>query len=176
MAQGSAFAKTEIIVALTLLESEYQKASAQTTSRNAKLLKTYSNMAVIAASGWIEDGIKALMDISISRLHNLDIKDRLNTKKSGIWGHSYDKHLAEGILYAYGAHGLEFIEDEIGVSDLARLKSSLGNLKKLRDGVAHSYASTISCNPAMVVRDMEIIIPILKKVETKARLYKNAHF
>lgn len=176
MARGCVFAKGEILSVLNILEREYQKTAKLPSLTNNRLLKSYSKMAVIAAGGWVEDGIKSLMQISIERLNDLNGQTRLTNEADNIWGFGYKRHLSKGMMLAFGAHGLEFVERVVGSTNIAILSSSLGNLKAWRDDAAHSYVLTIKCNPAMVIKEIEKIFPILKHIEKCAREYRKLHY
>ena len=175
MARGCIFAKTEVLAALSVLDREYKKAYKRPSPRNNRLLKAYSKMAVITAGGWVEDGIKSLMEMSILKLKELDGQKRLKNEADHIWGFRY-YHFSKGMMFAFGAHGLEYVERKIGSTDLAILSSSFGKLKTWRDDAAHSHATTIRSNPTMVIGEMNIIFPILKKIEASTREYSRKHF
>lgn len=176
MARGCVFAKGEILSVLNILEREYQKTSKLRSPTNSRLLKSYSKMAIVAAGGWVEDGIKSLMQISTARLKDLNGQTRLINEADNIWGFGYKKHFSKGIMLAFGAHGLEFVETSVGPTNITILNSSLGKLKTWRDGAAHSYVLTIKCNPAMVIKEVERIFPILKQIEMCTREYRKLHY
>lgn len=176
MAKACIFAKSDISSVLSLLNREYKKVYGVSTPQNVRLMKIYAKMAVIALGGWIEDGMKNLMGISIDELQEVLNQNNLKKMVGSIYGFSYEWHVSKMIVYAFGAHGLEYIESEVGDSDIARLSSSLGNLKTWRDNAAHSHATVLICNPEMVIRELNAIFPILKKMERGARTYRNLHF
>ena len=59
---------------------------------------------------------------------------------------------------------------------MAILKSSLGNLKTWRDSAAHSLIIKIDCDPSRIIDEFKKIFPILKKMETVARAYRDTNF
>lgn len=176
MAKGVIFAKTDILAVLNIINGEYMKALSASSAKNNRLLKTYSKMAVITAGGWVEDGIKSLMEISGTKLRNVDGQKRLEHLSKRISGFSYERHFSRGVMYAFGAHGLEFIEKQLGQNDLIQLGSSLGNLKKWRDDAAHSHAVHIKATPSIIIKEIGLMFPILKNIESSARKYKNKYF
>lgn len=176
MSKSCVFAKTEIFSALGILDREYKKVYKKSTVRNIRLMKAYSKMAIVASGGWVEDGIKNLSEISISKLSEPRTQKKLVDIIDKIHGFSYSSHFSRGVINTFGAHGFEFIEAEVGDADIARLSSTLGKLKAWRDTAAHSYVTTIPCDPSTVISEMKTIFPILKKVEASARLYRKNHF
>lgn len=176
MAKGCIFAKGEILSVLSVLDREYKKAYGVPTPSNVRLMKTYAKMSVIAAGGWVEDGLRDLMDVSISKLKSTTNQTKIQRMVRDIHGFSYSRHFSRGVIMTFGAQGLEFIELCVGDSDISRLASSLGNIKTWRDDVAHSHAAVITCDPSRVTREVGLIFPILKKIERSARLYRKKHF
>jgi len=176
MGSKQIFTKTEILTPLAILDRGYNKASKVPSSRNNQLLKIYSKIAVITAGGWIEDGMKSLVEISAIKLRDNNGQCRLRGDVEFIFGFSYKQHFSKALMFAFGAHGLEYIEDEIGATDLVVLESSLGNLKSWRDHAAHSYSVIISATPTRVIGEMSKIIPILKKIEKSTKKYRDIHF
>lgn len=176
MAKSCVFAKGEILSVLFVLDREYKRAYAVPTASNVRLMKTYAKMAVIAAGGWVEDGLKDLMNVSISKLKSAATQTKIQGLVKDIHGFSYPWHFSRGMIMTFGAHGLEFIEAYVGDADIARLTSALGNIRTWRDDVAHSHAAVITSDPSRVIREVGLIFPILKKIEISARLYRNEHF
>lgn len=176
MSSKNVFLKTEIYSVLSLIDAEYKKIYSITTIKNAKLMKSYAQIAIIAVGGWIEDGLEELALLSISKLTVIDNQEHITKLVDKIYGFSYKHHFSQMIILTYGAHGLEYIESKVGDSDIAILTSSLGTLKKWRDDVAHSHRTAIPCNPEQVIKEFNKIFPILKKFEKYAREYKRKHF
>ena len=176
MAKRRIFAKSEILSVLSVLDREYKKVYTISTPSNIRLMKAYAKMAVIASGGWVEDGLKDLMDVSISRLKSTKNQKKLQDMAESIHGFSYPWHFSKGVIMTFGAQGFEFIELSVGDPDISRLSSTLGNLKTWRDLAAHSHATIIKCDPSRVIMEMNLIFPILKKIETSARAYKKKHF
>lgn len=176
MSTKYAYSKTEILSVLSLIQKEYKKIYNITTPRNGKLMKSYAKIAIIAIGGWLEDGLKELAQLSIIKLQETKNQDKATKFVGQIYGFSYRYHFSQAIMFSFGVHGLEFIELKIGDADIARLSSSLGKLKKWRDEVAHSHRTAIPCNPTQIIQELNIIFPILKKIEQYAREYKRKHF
>lgn len=170
------FTKKEILTSLNILNNDYQKAYKVASSKNTLLLKIYSKIAVITAAGWIEDGMRSLAEISTIKLKDLNGQKRLKNRVDNIFGCSYKNHFSKALSLAFGAHGLEYIENKIGATDLAILESFMGNLKSWRDDAAHSYSLTIKTNPEMIILEINKILPILKQIESSARKYGDNHF
>lgn len=165
------FAKKEILSVLVLLDREYKKASSGATKKDTQLMITYAKMAIIAISGWIEDGIKDLSFLSILKLKELPRQKILISLIEGIHGCSYN-HFSKAIIISFGAHGFEFLEKNIGDSDLAIVKNFLGNLKKWRDDIAHSYVAKIPRDPSGIIKEISSIFPILRSIEQCIRKYR----
>lgn len=174
MAKAIIFAKTEVTKTLELIVRKYLAAYDVHNADNTRLMHLYSGMAVITLSGYLEDGMDGLVDITLKSL-SVDGRKRLQESRGGIHGASYG-HLSKRIAIAFGSHGLEFIESYVGPSDIAILSSTLGTLKKLRDEAAHSHKGAILRNPSMILSDFIKIHPILRKIEKGARLYRDEHF
>lgn len=170
------FSKTEVLAVLKNINTEYKVLYFQDTPKSARLMKTYSKIAVIELCGWIEDGLKNLAKLSIEKLKVRRVRKDVNNFIEGINGFKYDSHFSKIMMLAFGAHGFEFIESRVGDADIARLRSVLGNLKNWRDDSAHSHIITIPCDPSHIIKEMDIIFPILKKIEINARIYKKKHF
>lgn len=175
MARGCVFAKSDILTVLKLLDREYRKASEGKKRKDGRMLMVYSKMAVVALGGWIEDGMISLKQISANGL-SANKRKKLEESTRYIFGFGYDKHISAVMMYAFGVHGLEYIEAQVGESDVIRLSSSLGKLAKWRNDAAHSHTKTVPCNPEMIIKEFEIIFPIVKKMEEGARMYRNDHF
>lgn len=175
MAKKCVFAKTEILSSLKVLESEYQKAYVIASPQNTRLMKAYSKISVITLGGWIEDGMKDLTDISTDNISNPDNQNKLSYMLGKINGFNYH-HVSKKIIYTFGVHGLEFIENKVGSADMARLSSSLNNLKAWRNPASHSHVVTIPCDPSRIIIELNRIFPILKNMEKSARLYRDVHF
>ena len=170
------YPKTEIFSVLSLIEKEYKKIYNITTPRNGKLMKSYAQIAIIALGGWIEDGLEELTQLSIVKLREIGNQKKATKFIDQIYGFNYDYHFSKAMMLSFGAHGLEFIESKVGDSDIAILNSSLNKLKKWRDKVAHSHRTVIPCNLTQVIREFNIIFPILKQLEKYAKEYKKKHF
>lgn len=176
MSVRNIFLKTEILSVLSLIETKYVEIYPIATVKNAKLMKSYAQIAIIAIGGWLEDGLKELTKLSIINLNDLDRQDKITKMVESIYGFSYTGHFSKAIILTYGIHGYEYIETKVGDSDIAILSSSLGLLKSWRDDVAHSHRTAIPCNPTQVIIEFKKIFPILKKIEKYAREYKKDHF
>lgn len=170
---GIAFAKTEINSTLKLIARLYRSAYAGGSQNDARLLRLYSNMSIVSLSGWLEDGMDSVVDIALKGLGR-EAQERLQKKRDGVHGASY-KHFADRLQVAFGAHGLEFIESQVGPADMEILKGTLGTLKSLRDDVSHSYKVRILRNPDVILSDFVRVYPILKKFEQAARSYRDNH-
>lgn len=170
------FSKTEINAMLTILDKEYKKVYYMGTKKSTRLMQAFSKMAVLAIGGWLEDGIKQITKLSTSKLKEIKNQEKIENMVSRIYGFKYEDHFTRGILWSFGAHGFEYIETEVGSADIARLSSTLNNLKTWRDVAAHSHSRIIPCNPNQIITEMNNIFPILKKIEASAKKYKNIHF
>lgn len=171
-----AFAKTEILSSLKVIEREYNKIYNITTPQNTQLMKSYAKIAVIALGGWVEDGMKNFTNISTNKIADVKNQQKINEMLDHIYGFSYKAHIFKKIVYTFGVHGLEFIESEIGDTNMSRLSSSLNNLKTWRDLASHSHVKVISWDPSRVISELETIHPILKNIEKNARKYRDIHF
>lgn len=175
MAKSVRFAKTEVTRSLKLVKKRYLAAyNGEDNDNNRRLLHLYAGMAIITLSGYLEDGMNGVVDISHRGLSADSQKNLLEGTKR-VNGASYD-HFRKRLVLAFGYHGLDFIESHVGSSNIVILKSKLGNIKKLRDETAHSHSNTIRRSPGEVLSDFEGILPILKKIEEGARLYRDRHF
>lgn len=168
------FPETEITGVLKLIKHEYDIVYRVHSKRNTRLMKLYSNMAVMSLSGWIEDGMKNMVNLSLKGL-DADGQKRLLGKTGRVYGPSYI-HFTNRLEVAYGSHGLKYIESCVGDTDKDVLTSLLANIKRYRGAAAHSYAITILRDPSGILSDANRIIPILKKYEVAARAYKKQHF
>lgn len=170
------YTKTEILPVLLIIEKEYNKIYYITTHRNGELMKSYAKIAIIAIAGWLEDGLKELAQLSIIKLREINNQEKATKSVGQIHSFTYKNHISQAIIISFGVHCLEYIEAQVGDTDIAKLSSSLGKLKIWRDEVAHSHRTAIPCNPTQIIRELNIILPILKKIEKYARVYRKKHF
>lgn len=139
-------------------------------------MKAYSKMALMTVTGWIEDGVKDLIEVSEIKLSQARNKAKIKELVNNINGFSYDKHISKALILGYGIHGYEFVNMFVGDSDVQILSSTLGNFKNWRDKLVHSHRAIIPCNPMMMMTEFKKIFPILKKFETGLKKYRDTHF
>ena len=173
MPEVTIFSPIEINKVLKLIEEEYSVAYSGIDEKSTELMQLYSTMAVLTLSGWLEDGMKELVNLSMPGLSVIGQKRLVD--RTRVNGSSYE-HLTKRLGAAFGSHGLEFIESEVGASDIAILTSILATLKNLRNDASHSYAAVISKNPTAILSDANKLLPILGKIEIYAKLYRTDHF
>ncbi len=160
--------KQYIVPSLQALDTAYQGAvSVDDAERFAKL-------AIIELCGWIEESMDDLVTRCSAR--HLKIPDNRDFCKSQIikrtYGFDYDIHFRMMLIKLLGIITVEKIEKQLDQAKHVTLKSTLGNLKVVRDAVAHTHlkgtARTLDA-PSVMINRFQIIYDGLLDVDQTMR-------
>ena len=119
---------------LEYLDRVYQRANSN------KEASYCSKLAILELCGWIE----LSMDDIVLRGCVRGLKQEKNRKAvrekvKRNYGFEYKRHFVSLITSLVGFHGYETLEKSIPTTVSAKFKSELGNLKVLRNSLAHTY-------------------------------------
>ncbi|KJR42991.1 endoribonuclease [Candidatus Magnetoovum chiemensis] len=129
-------------------------------------------MAIIELGGWIEES----MDAIIRECAKKNLKQQKNIKYledniiEPIFGFTYNKHLKRMMINLIGLITYDKLETSLDQNKLSRLKTGLGNLKTVRDELAHTFISgtTPMINaPSVTISQFDDIYEGLTDIEHK---------
>ncbi len=162
-------AKRDILVNLKLIDRLFRSTVGRTKE---ELL--YSKMAIIELCGWIEDS----MDDVIRKIAQAKLKIPKNIyyinediiKKT----HSFSyEHFRGMLLNLIGIVNVEKLEVILDPLKFDRMRSTLGNLKKIRDNEAHTHIKkdvTKTLNaPSVTINNFSMVYDGLKDIEDKLK-------
>jgi hypothetical protein len=139
---------------LQALDAAYRSAAtAEDAERDAKL-------AIIELCGWIEETMDELIHRCSRR--NLKVQQNRDYCMSQIveqtFGFDYNKHFRLMLIRLIGLISVERIENRVDPAKHVSLKSTLGNLKILRDSVAHTHLKSVTRTldaPSVTIRSLQ---------------------
>lgn len=106
--------------------------------------RIFAKMAILELSGWVEESNDRLvLDISEKKLTDPHAKRRIEKLVKGMQGFSYQRHFKKLIDKSIGALNRERIEADMDRKDrrvLAKFRTSLTELSKSRDDLAHTFS------------------------------------
>jgi hypothetical protein len=99
-----------------------------------------SKLAVLELCGWIELSMDDIVLRGCIRgIKSSAYRSQLEQKVKRNYGFEYQRHFVSILTALIGFRGLEKVEKGIPINTIAQFKSELGNLKTLRDSLAHTY-------------------------------------
>lgn len=160
--------KSTIAKNLKSLDAKYRK-----TGSNMESL-FFSKLAILELCGWIEES----MDDVILRCARRTLRSTSNkefAEKNIVkptYGFEYQKHFRKMLIQLIGLISTERIEKQIDVTKKNRLQSELGNLKVIRNRVAHTHIRGITLSidsPSVTLSRFNSIYDGLKEFESVIR-------
>lgn len=108
----------------------------------------YAKLAIIELCGWIEESMDNLLqdhcDKKLKDEQNLAyIKNQVIATN---YGFDYNRNFRLMLIKLVGIIKVENLEAKINKTRFLNLKSALGNLKQVRDSVAHTYIKGTTIN------------------------------
>lgn len=135
----------------------------------------YAKLAIIELCGWIEE----TFDDIIHRHSNRNLKESSNKKycRDKIikpnYGFQYNENIRPMLISLIGLIEIEKLEKKLEkTATITLLKTSLGNLKQVRNEVAHTYLKGVTRNynaPSRTFADFRIILSALEKIDAELR-------
>lgn len=135
----------------------------------------FAKLAIIELCGWIEE---TLDDIIKSHSHR-NLKEAANKKycRDKIikpnYGFQYNENIRPMLISLIGLIEMEKIEKKLEkTATITLLKTTLGNLKQVRNEVAHTYLKGITKTynaPSRTIADFRTILSALEKIDLELR-------
>lgn len=126
--------KTQILGELIRLENLYKKAG---MARENVMQQLYSKLATIECCGWIEQSMDYMACRAKKNVKTKKIIENYDDFIKSNYNFNYEA-FSKIIMFSYGIKKFEKIETSVDPSKLDILKGTLGTLKKIRDGHAHT--------------------------------------
>lgn len=132
--------KTYILANLRRLDAAYRQSTDQ------KHAFYFSKLAILELCGWIEMSMDDIVichckrNVRDQKYHDFVVKDIVGRT----YGFEYDRHFKAMLIRLIGVISFERIERNISIATTARLTAELGNLKVLRNNLAHTYAKHVA--------------------------------
>lgn len=125
----------EVRANLESLDQQFQASTSNTESLFC------AKMAVIELCGWIEEAMDDIvMQCSARSLQKTKNHDYcLKTIVGRNSGFGYKEHFRRMLMQVIGLIGVEKVESATDAAKFSALRSELGNLKVIRNQVAHTY-------------------------------------
>ena len=146
--------KQYIVPSLQALDVSYQNAASPDDAER------FAKLAIIELCGWIEESMDELIHRCSRR--NLKIQQNrdycLNEIVKPTYGFDYHKHFRAMLIRLLGLICLEEIESKLDQAKLVTLKSTLGNLRVVRDSVAHTHLKGVTRTldaPSLTIRSFQ---------------------
>uniref|UniRef100_B0T5H5 RiboL-PSP-HEPN domain-containing protein n=1 Tax=Caulobacter sp. (strain K31) TaxID=366602 RepID=B0T5H5_CAUSK len=161
-------AKSYILENLRNLDAAYKKAD------SAKHGLYFSKLAVLELCGWIEISMDDMVDRFSKRVLNNEDNLKYVTKDviRKTSGFDYKQNFRMMIVKTAGICNCERIEDSIPPAVLVPFAAELGNLKSVRDRLAHTYVKGTTASidaPSVTKARFEPIFVGLKAFDEKLR-------
>ncbi|KQW27879.1 hypothetical protein ASE36_15490 [Rhizobium sp. Root274] len=100
----------------------------------------YSKLAILELCGWIELSMDSLVLDHCARKVKLPSNVKLvETNVNKTYGFDYEQHFRKMLIHLIGIPACEQIERTIDVAAKTKLEAQLSSLKKVRNGLAHTY-------------------------------------
>lgn len=156
--------RTEIFNNLKSLDVKYRKTS------SSKDTLFFSKLALLELCGWIEES----MDDIVLRCANRKLKESQNKKfvidgvTGPVYGFEYKKHFRKMLIQLIGIINVERLEIKVDALKRDSLKSELGNLKEMRNKMAHTHIKGITTHidsPSITIRRFNVVYDGLKDFE-----------
>lgn len=145
--------KQHIVPCLHALDASYQTAEPDEAERFAKL-------AIIELCGWIEEAMDEIVRKCCQRhlkiQTNIDYCNREILERT--YGFDYQTNFRYMLVRLVGLVGVERIENEVDPAKHHVLKSTLGNLRIVRNRVAHTHlrgATATLDAPSLTIRNFD---------------------
>lgn len=132
----------------------------------------YSKLSLIEVGGWAEMTMDDLIRRSTRKSSSKKyIEEKIIEPNSGF---SYEKNFRRMLIQAVGIVAVDQIEKNTKPVTIQKLKTALGNLKKERDGIAHTYIKDIGtttriASPSVAISYFKDIHDGLKDIESVMR-------
>lgn len=138
-----------------------------------------SKIAIIEAAGWLEVQLDQLYYDRSQKLLSADaqLKKRFEEKVKKKYSFAYEQAIQDILIHLYGTRMLIAIENKLGPRILNNFRTSLANLKKLRDRMAHTHidltdSSLIYDSPSTLMPDLTNILEGMKALRTAIMRYR----
>ncbi|WP_428683653.1 hypothetical protein [Sphingopyxis sp.] len=131
--------KTYILANLRRLDAAYSQSTHQ------KHAFYFSKLAILELCGWIEMSMDDIVMCHCRRnVREQKYRDYVQRQiVDRTYGFDYERHFKSMLIRLVGVIAFEKIERNISVPVQTRFIAELGNLKSLRDGLAHTYAKHV---------------------------------
>jgi hypothetical protein len=132
--------KQYIVPSLLALDAAYRNAATQDDAER------FAKLAIIELCGWIEEA----MDEVVHRCSRRGLKETKNLEYcpndivKTTYGFDYHKHFRAMLIRLVGIISVEVIESKVDPAKHVGLKSTLGNLRVVRDSVAHTHLKGVT--------------------------------
>jgi hypothetical protein len=132
--------KQYIVPSLRALDAAYQSAATPDDAER------FAKLAIIELCGWIEEAMDEVIHRCSRRnlrvQQNLDYCDKEIVKTT--YGFDYHKHFRFMLIRLIGVISVEVVESRVDQAKHVGLKSTLGNLRVVRDSVAHTHLKGVT--------------------------------
>lgn len=160
-------AKSYLLKNLETIEKLF---NSSTSSTKALL---YSKLAILELCGWIEES----MDDIIRKCAHRNIKDPKERAEiikliDNNYGFEYNKHFRSMLVQVIGRVGVIKLEKKLDTNKFELLKTTLGNLKTVRNSTAHTHlkGTTTRLNaPSVTKANYLRVYEGLLEIDTKLR-------
>jgi hypothetical protein len=140
------------------------------TSIDPRMSLFYSKFAIIELCGWIEESMDEIILKSSKRLlknqaHLIDV-EKVFIKRN--YSFEYGNNFKSVLMRVIGLKEIEKIESLMSPANLTLLQSTLDNLKKIRDRIAHTHitGSTLTIDaPTITINNFNNVYTSLKEYE-----------
>jgi hypothetical protein len=129
--------KKQITENLTVLETSFRSAA---TAREAAF---FAKLSILELCGWIEQTMDHVIRRCAKRVKRKDCIKAIESEIRRTYGFDYQDHFRSTLCFVVGMVNFELIEQHVDPQRNATLQADLANLKRRRDGFAHTYLEVL---------------------------------